>query len=70
MIRQNPKTRRAFYGVPGSSATRNDMGASQKVEEEEEDDDEEEATWTTAVPSNLHLYPTPIVSGRDRSPAI
>ena len=42
------KGRRAFYGVAGSAATRNDMGASRKIEEdeekEEEEDNEEEAS--------------------------
>ena len=34
--------RRAFCGVAGSAATRNDMGASWKIEEEEEEEEEVE----------------------------
>ena len=34
--------RRAFYGVAGSAATWNDMGASRKIEEEEEEGEGEE----------------------------
>ena len=35
-------SRRAFYGVAGSAATWNDMGASRKIEEEEGEEEEGE----------------------------
>ena len=34
--------RRAFCGVAGSAATRNDMGASRKIEQEKEEEGERE----------------------------